>query len=82
MLGVGRDQSGVGIAVAPVTTAPPVIAPNPSPLAVVGAGDRVRSNTAPTPAWKLALLALLAAAEAFIVVRLVRHRPGTLSPVS
>jgi hypothetical protein len=49
----------------------------------VSAGDRIRRvPSAPTPAWKLALLALLAAAEAFLVVRLVRHRPGQLSPAS
>ena len=34
------------------------------------------SQGSSTPAWKLALLALLAAGEAFLVVRLVRHRPG------
>ena len=38
------------------------------------------SPAASTPAWKIALLALLAAGEAFLVVRLVRHRPGDLSP--
>jgi hypothetical protein len=63
-------------------TAPKVLAPDPTPLALVAAGDRIRSHSPPTPAWKLALLALLAAAEAFLVVRLVRHRPGTLSPAS
>ena len=47
------------------------------------AGRRRRSRDVAgtsTPAWKIALLALLAAAEAFLVVRLVRNRPGDLSP--
>jgi hypothetical protein len=68
----GRDHSGV------VTPPPPP--PDPTPLALVKASDTVPSQSTATPAWKLALLALLAAAEAFLVVRLVRHRPVTLSP--
>jgi hypothetical protein len=68
----GRDQSGIAV------PAPPP--PEPTPLGLVAAGDRVTSPSAGTPAWKLALLALLAAGEAFLVVRLVRHRPGDLSP--
>jgi hypothetical protein len=78
---VGRDQRSA-VSPAPRVATPPVVAPPPTPLAVVAAGDHIRSHSSPTPAWKLALLALLAAAEAFLVVRLVRHRPGTLSPVS
>jgi hypothetical protein len=68
----GRDQSGIA-----VPAAPP---PEPTPLGLVAAGDRVTSPATSTPAWKIALLALLAAAEAFLVVRLVRNRPGDLSP--
>ncbi len=34
------------------------------------------SDGSDTPAWKLALLALLAAGEAFLIVSLVRHRPA------
>jgi hypothetical protein len=68
----GRDQSGIA------APAPPP--PEPTPLGLVAAGDRVTSPATSTPAWKIALLALLAAAEAFLVVRLVRNRPGDLSP--
>jgi hypothetical protein len=69
----GRDDSGV-----PAVVIPP---PDPTPLALVAASETLPSSSdGSTPAWKLALLALLAAAEAFLVVRLVRHRPGTLSP--
>jgi hypothetical protein len=74
----GRDQSGVVVVVPKVTK--PLPPPPPTPLKTVAAGDRLRSHTPPTPAWKLALLAFLAAAEAFLVVRLVRHRPGALTP--
>jgi hypothetical protein len=70
----GRDQSGIAV------PAPPP--PEPTPLGLVAAGDRVTSPGTSTPAWKVALLALLAAAEAFLVVRLVRNRPGDLSPAS
>ena len=71
----GRDQSGIAV------PAPPP--PEPTPLGLVAAGDRVTSSGTSTPAWKIALLALLAAAEAFLVVRLVRSRPGgDLSPAS
>jgi hypothetical protein len=46
----------------------------------------VTSAGTSTPAWKIGLLALLAATEAFLVVRLVRDRPGDrtadLSPAS
>jgi cobalamin biosynthesis Mg chelatase CobN len=71
----GRDQSGIAV------PAPPP--PEPTPLGTVAAGDRVTSPGTSTPAWKIALLALLAAAEAFLVVRLVRNRPsGDLSPAS
>ena len=71
----GRDQSGISV------PAPPP--PEPTPLGLVAAGDRVTSPGTSTPAWKIALLALLAAAEAFLVVRLVRNRPGgDLSPAS
>jgi hypothetical protein len=71
---VGRDQRSAEITL-PAGT-PAIAAPDPTPLARVAAGDRVRAHGSTTPAWKLALLALLAAAEAFLVVRLVRHRPG------
>jgi hypothetical protein len=70
----GRDQSGIAV------PAPPP--PEPTPLGLVAAGDRVTSPDTSTPAWKIALLALLAAAEAFLVVRLVRNRSGDLSPAS
>ena len=70
----GRDQSGIAV------PAPPP--PEPTPLGLVPAGDRVTSPGTSTPAWKIALLALLAAAEAFLVVRIVRNRPGDLSPAS
>jgi cobalamin biosynthesis Mg chelatase CobN len=70
----GRDQSGIAV------PAPPP--PEPTPLGLVAAGDRATSPSTSTPAWKIALLALLAAAEAFLVVRLVRNRPGDLSPAS
>jgi hypothetical protein len=68
----GRDQSGIAV------PAPPT--PEPTPLGLVTADDRVTSPATSTPAWKIALLALLAAGEAFLVVRLVRNRPGELSP--
>lgn len=68
----GRDQSGV-----PAPVIPP---PDPTPLALVAAIETVPSQDSATPAWKIALLALLAAGEAFLVVRLVRRRPGGLSP--
>jgi len=50
----------------------------------------VTSPGTSTPAWKIGLLALLAATEAFLVVRLVRDRPadhtgdhtGDLSPAA
>jgi hypothetical protein len=64
----GRDQSGSAV------PAPPP--PDPTPLGLVGAADRVTAAGKSTPAWKIALLALLAASEAFLVVRLVRNRPG------
>jgi hypothetical protein len=71
----GRDQSGISV------PAPPP--PEPTPLGLVAAGDRVTSPGTSTPAWKIALLALLAAAEAFLVVSIVRNRPsGDLSPAS
>lgn len=71
----GRDQSGISV------PAPPP--PEPTPLGLVATNDRVTSPGTSTPAWKIALLALLAAAEAFLVVRLVRNRPsGELSPAS
>jgi hypothetical protein len=71
----GRDQSGIAV------PAPPP--PEPTPLALVAASDLATSSGTSTPAWKIALLALLAAAEAFLVVRLVRNRPrGDLSPAS
>ena len=69
----GRDQSGIAV------PAPPP--PAPTPLALVAAGQRVNAPGTSAPAWKIALLALLAAAEAFLVVRLLRSRPGDLSPV-
>jgi hypothetical protein len=52
------------------TPAPPDIAP--TPLAFVGAGDVLAATSVPWPAWKIVLLALLAAAEALVLVRLVR----------
>lgn len=71
----GRDDSGIAV------PAPPP--PQPTPLGVVAAGDRVTEPGTSTPPWKIALLALLAAAEAFLLVRLVRNRPpGELSPAS
>jgi hypothetical protein len=77
-----RDQSGVVLPVDVAPTAPPVVpVPDPTPLALVAVGERDSAPSDATPAWKLALLALLAAAEAFLVVRLVRHRPGMLHPV-
>lgn len=68
----GRDQSGIV-----VDASPP---PDPTPLTVVPASEAVPSGGSDTPAWKLALLALLAAGEAFLIVSLVRHRPASLSP--
>jgi hypothetical protein len=69
----GRDQSGSE------TPLPPP--PDPTPLALVTAGEVVPSSGSETPVWKIALLAVLAAGEAFLIVRLVRHRPGPpLSP--
>ena len=65
----GHDQSNIEVPGAP----PP---PDPTPLALVAASEPMPSHGSSTPAWKLALLALLAAGEAFLVVRLVRHRPG------
>ena len=62
----GRDQSGIAV------PAPPP--PEPTPLGLVAAGDKVTTPGTSTPAWKIALLALLAAAQAFLVVRLVRNR--------
>ena len=74
----GRDQSGISL------PAPPP--PQPTPLGTVSAGQHVTSPGTSTPAWKIGLLALLAATEAFLVVRLVRDRPGDrtadLSPAS
>jgi hypothetical protein len=68
----GRDQSGIAV------PAPPP--PEPTPLGLVATGDRVTSPGTSTPAWKIALLALLAATEAFLVVHLVRSRSGELAP--
>jgi hypothetical protein len=71
----GRDQSGIAV------PAPPP--PEPTPLSLVAAGERVTSPGTSTPPWKIALLALLAAAEAFLVVSIIRNRPsGDLSPAS
>ena len=74
----GRDQSGIAV------PAPP--APQPTPLGTVTAAQHVTSSGTSTPAWKIGLLALLAATEAFLVVRLVRDRRGDrtadLSPAS
>jgi hypothetical protein len=67
----GRDQSLVAPAVIPP--------PDPTPLALVGATESVPSRSSGTPAWKLALLALLAGGEAFIVVRLLRRAPTRIS---
>ena len=75
----GRDHVNDVVPAVHATAVPP---PSPTPLAFVATGDKLPSSSTPTPAWKLALLALLAAAEAFLVVRLVRNRPGVLSPVS
>ena len=75
----GRDQSNaIAPELVPPTQAKPPPAPPPTPLALVAAAERSSSHGEATPAWKLALLALLAAAEAFLVVRLVRHRPAML----
>lgn len=77
-----RDQSGIVLPVDGARTAPAVLpAPDPTPLALVAVGEPQSAQSDATPAWKLALLALLAAAEAFLVVRLVRDRPGMLHPV-
>lgn len=74
----GRDQSGIAV------PAPPP--PQPTPLGTVTAAQHVTSPGTSTPAWKIGLLALLAATEAFLVVRLVRDRRGDrtadLSPAS
>lgn len=74
----GRDQSGIAV------PAPPP--PQPTPLGMVTAAQHVTSPGTSTPAWKIGLLALLAATEAFLVVRLVRDRRGDrtadLSPAS
>jgi hypothetical protein len=70
----GRDQSGIAV------PAPPP--PQPTPLGTVTTAQRVTAPGTSTPAWKIGLLALLAATEAFLVVRLVRNRPGDLSPAS
>lgn len=71
-----RDQSAAEISLPPP--------PDPTPLALVAASETLPSQGGgSTPAWKLALLALLAAAEAFLVVRLVRRRrPVSLSPAA
>ena len=77
----GRDQSNaIAPELLPPTHKPPPPAPAPTPLAQVATTERSSSHSEATPAWKLALLALLAAAEAFLVVRLVRHRPAMLAP--
>ena len=68
----GRDQTGVA--------APVIPPPDPTPLALVAATETVPSQESATPTWKIALLALLTAGEAFLIVRLVRHRGGGLSP--
>ncbi|MDX6596471.1 MAG: hypothetical protein QOE87_358, partial [Gaiellales bacterium] len=47
----GHDQSGVAAPVAPP--------PDPTPLALVAASEALPSHGSGTPAWKLALLALL-----------------------
>jgi hypothetical protein len=73
----GRDQALVAVT-KPHAVRKPV--PPPTPLGLVALSDRVSAPSEATPAWKLALLALLAAAEAFLVVRLVRHRPAMLIP--
>lgn len=71
----GRDQSGLSV--------PAPAPPQPTPLRLVAAGDRVASPGSSTPTWKIALLAMLAAAEAFLIVRLARNRPrGDLSPAA
>jgi cobalamin biosynthesis Mg chelatase CobN len=75
----GRDHANDFVAAVHATVTPP---PSPTPLTLVAVGDRLPTSSTSTPAWKLALLALLAAAEAFLVVRLVRNRPGVLSPAS
>jgi hypothetical protein len=84
----GRDQSGVVVTTVTPPPTEPVVetpvtvpAPDPTPLGLVSASDSGTEPSTATPPWKLALLALLAAAEAFLLVRLVRHRPGSLSPI-
>jgi hypothetical protein len=78
-----RDHSGVVLPIEGTTTQPPVApAPDPTLLTLATDNERGSASSDATPAWKLALLALLAAAEAFLVVRLLRHRrPGMLHPV-
>jgi hypothetical protein len=65
--------------VPPAVIAP---APEPTPLAVVAASETLPSRGGDTPAWKLAVLAVLAAGEAFLVVSLLRRRPRELAPAA
>lgn len=79
---IGRDQSTAEITMPPADVIPKVAAPDPTPLAIVSVGDRIRSHSTSTPVWMLGLLGVLAAAEAFLVVRLVRNRPRGLQTVT
>jgi hypothetical protein len=46
----------------------------PTPLGLVGADDALRTHEDSYPSWMILLLALLAAAEGFVLVRLTRGR--------
>ncbi|HET6171116.1 MAG TPA: hypothetical protein VFD90_00840 [Gaiellales bacterium] len=46
----------------------------PTPLGLVGSGEALPVHDRTWPAWKIAALALLAAAETFLLVRLTRGR--------
>jgi hypothetical protein len=65
--GGGRDESALAAATA-------AAAPAPTPLELVGAGESLPSYEDSWPSWLIPLLTLLAAAEAFVLVRLARGR--------
>ena len=72
----GREQAPVtrsagGRGASLVATAAAVV---PTPLAFVGTGEALPVYSYAWPAWKVAALTLLAVAEAFVLVRIVRYR--------
>jgi hypothetical protein len=60
--GGGRDASALAATTAIL----------PTPLDLVGAGESLPAHDNALPSWKIVLLNLLACAEAFVLVRLVR----------